>query len=189
MGLLLVATAIGAMVSCKHSLYSMSGMSVNSLVLILDNIRTFFLPHLHHMLLVYQKRIWEFAAGGARERQGEMTQMNGKVVSFFLSECQRIADRSAIFGQRVPPEFGVRMNQLAAWSSNLRNVGGFHIWRPKWVGEGAPKSRQKEQNQLICDSDKGGGGKKIAHVIYGSPLGLMVLIYPHQSDSQSRWIV
>ena len=39
---------------------------------------------------------------------------------------------------------------------------------------------------LYCDSDKGGGGKKIAHVIYGSPLGLMVLIYPHQSDSQSR---
>ena len=24
----------------------------------------------------------------------------------------------------------------------------------------SPKSRQKEENQLICDSDKGGGGQK-----------------------------
>ena len=29
-------------------------------------------------------------------------------------------------------------------------------------GRGSPKSRrQKEQNQVICDSDRGGGGKKI----------------------------
>ena len=28
-------------------------------------------------------------------------------------------------------------------------------------GRGSPKSKQKEQNQLIYDSDKGGGGKKI----------------------------
>ena len=38
----------------------------------------------------------------------------------------------------------------------------------------SPKSRRKEQNQLICDSDKGGGGVKkseyFADVIYGSPL-------------------
>ena len=27
------------------------------------------------------------------------------------------------------------------------------------VGGGSPKSRQKEQNQLIFDSDKGGGGQ------------------------------
>ena len=39
----------------------------------------------------------------------------------------------------------------------------------QWVG--SPKSRQKEQNQLICDSDRGEEGvkksKKIADVIYG----------------------
>ena len=27
-------------------------------------------------------------------------------------------------------------------------------------GGGSPKSRRKEQNQLICDSDKGGRGSK-----------------------------
>ena len=39
-------------------------------------------------------------------------------------------------------------------------------------GRGSPKSRQKEQNQLICDSDKGGVNKSenFADVIYGSPL-------------------
>ena len=39
-------------------------------------------------------------------------------------------------------------------------------------GRGSPKSRQKEQNQLICDSDKGAGVKNseyFADVIYGSP--------------------
>ena len=40
-------------------------------------------------------------------------------------------------------------------------------------GGGSPKSRRKEQNQLICDSDKGEGVNKsenFADVIYGSPL-------------------
>ena len=41
-------------------------------------------------------------------------------------------------------------------------------------GRGSPKSREKEQNQLICDSDKGGEGVKkseiFADVIYGNPL-------------------
>ena len=40
-------------------------------------------------------------------------------------------------------------------------------------GRGSPKSRRKEQNQLICYSDKGEGVKKsenFADVIYGSPL-------------------
>ena len=38
-------------------------------------------------------------------------------------------------------------------------------------GRGSGKSRQKEQNQLICDSDKRGrGSKNLAEVIYGSPL-------------------
>ena len=39
-------------------------------------------------------------------------------------------------------------------------------------GRGSPKSRGKEQNQLICDSDKGERVKKsenFADVIYGSP--------------------
>ena len=39
-------------------------------------------------------------------------------------------------------------------------------------GRGSPKSRQKEQNQLISVCFKGGGVKKspkIADVIYGSP--------------------
>ena len=38
-------------------------------------------------------------------------------------------------------------------------------------GRGIPKSRQKEQNQLICDSDKGGGVEKdeiCADIIYGN---------------------
>ena len=31
-------------------------------------------------------------------------------------------------------------------------LGGFNIWQPQWVGGGgSPKSRWKEQNQLICD--------------------------------------
>ena len=37
---------------------------------------------------------------------------------------------------------------------------------------GSPKSRRREQNLLICDSNKGGGGQKsdnFADVIYGSP--------------------
>ena len=41
-------------------------------------------------------------------------------------------------------------------------------------GGGSPKSRQKEQNQLLCDSDKGGEGVKkslnFADVINESPL-------------------
>ena len=36
------------------------------------------------------------------------------------------------------------------------------IWCPQLVGGGgSPKSKRKEQNQLICDSDKGEGGQKI----------------------------
>ena len=35
--------------------------------------------------------------------------------------------------------------------------GGFHILRPQWMGGRSPKSRQKEQNQLICDR----GGKLV----------------------------
>ena len=35
-------------------------------------------------------------------------------------------------------------------------LGGFHIWRPQWVGRrGSHKSRQQEQSQLVCDSDLG----------------------------------
>ena len=40
-------------------------------------------------------------------------------------------------------------------------------------GEGVPKGRRNEQNQLICDSDRGEGVKKyenFADVIYGTPL-------------------
>ena len=51
-------------------------------------------------------------------------------------------------------------------------------------GKGFPKSRQKEQNQLIFDSDKGEGVKKSedsADVIYGSPLreNILALLFPH----------
>ena len=45
-------------------------------------------------------------------------------------------------------------------------------------GKGSPKNKQKEQNQLICDSDKGGGVKKsenYADVIYGSPRTVLLL--------------
>ena len=38
-------------------------------------------------------------------------------------------------------------------------------------GGGSPKSRQEEQNQLICDSDSGvKNSDNFAGVIYGSPL-------------------
>ena len=41
-------------------------------------------------------------------------------------------------------------------------------------GRGSPKSRRKEQNQLICDNERGREGVKkcenFADVIYGSPL-------------------
>ena len=40
-------------------------------------------------------------------------------------------------------------------------------------GMGSPKSRRKEQNQLISVHDKGGEGQKIrkfGYIIYGSPL-------------------
>ena len=41
----------------------------------------------------------------------------------------------------------------------LLHLGSFHILRPQWMGgAGSPKSIRKEQNQLICDSDKRGGG-------------------------------
>ena len=48
-------------------------------------------------------------------------------------------------------------------------LGGFFIWRLR----GSQKSRRKEENQLICDIDKGGGVKNsqnYADVIYGSPV-------------------
>ena len=35
-------------------------------------------------------------------------------------------------------------------------------------GGGFPKYRQKEQNQLICDSDKGGGSKKNQNILQTS---------------------
>ena len=49
-----------------------------------------------------------------------------------------------------------------------------------YVVRGSPKSRRKEENQLICDSAKGGGDgvKKseiFADIIYGSPLMLNVI--------------
>ena len=43
--------------------------------------------------------------------------------------------------------------------------GGFHILRPQWMGGRSPKSRRKEQNQLICD--RGGSwskNPKIRHI-------------------------
>ena len=50
----------------------------------------------------------------------------------------------------------------------------YDVWSG-WGGRGSPKSRQKEQNLLICDSDKGGGGKQnFADVFYGSHLTELV---------------
>ena len=50
-------------------------------------------------------------------------------------------------------------NTEAHNSPNYIPGRGFHIWRPQWVGEGlSPKSRRKEQNQLICDSNNWGRG-------------------------------
>ena len=49
----------------------------------------------------------------------------------------------------------------------------------------SPKRRLKEQNQLICDSDQGGGKKSenVADIIYGSPLA-----YPdHARGHTSVW--
>ena len=42
----------------------------------------------------------------------------------------------------------------------------------------SPKSRRKEQNQLICDSDKGVvKSENFANVIYGSPQVAIQFIY------------
>ena len=60
-------------------------------------------------------------------------------------------------------------------STHRAGLGGSHIWRPQWVGwRGSPKNRWKKQNQLICDSIKGGGKKSenFADVKYGRPLTL-----------------
>ena len=56
----------------------------------------------------------------------------------------------------------------------LHLVASVAIWRPRrgtsiydvrsGLGRGSPKNRQKEQNQLISDSDKGGGGQKIRKI-------------------------
>ena len=75
---------------------------------------------------------------------------------------------------------GIRFRQLSQNEDNKQllisyaiaklSLGDFHIWRPQW---GAPKSRQKEQNQLIYERDGGGGRVKPEHfadVMYGSPL-------------------
>ena len=54
-----------------------------------------------------------------------------------------------------------------------RGVGGLpYMTSVVGGGRGFPKSRRKEQNQLICDSDKGGGVKKsknFVDVMYGIP--------------------
>ena len=66
----------------------------------------------------------------------------------------------------VPPVF--------AWVRKLRGLP--YMTSAVGRGRGSPKSRRKEQNQLICDLDKGGGGQKIQKIcgqspdiIYGSP--------------------
>ena len=48
-------------------------------------------------------------------------------------------------------------------------------------GRGSPKSRRKEQNQLICDSDKGGEGPKnpkILRTLYMEGIGSPQIKYP-----------
>ena len=63
-------------------------------------------------------------------------------------------------------------------------LGGFHIWRPQWVG-GSPKSRRKEQNQLICDSDKGGRGSKILRShIWKPPWDSIAMLSSPEGDRQ-----
>ena len=50
-------------------------------------------------------------------------------------------------------------------------LGGFHIWRPQWVGEGVPKKLTKGTKSADYDSDRGGKKfQKFADIIYGSPL-------------------
>ena len=52
------------------------------------------------------------------------------------------------------------VTDFVKWS--VRRTAIIHKWasiydvRSRWEG-GSPKSRRKEQNELICDSDKGGG--------------------------------
>ena len=64
-----------------------------------------------------------------------------------LSNCPRAAPYGNV-------NLGMRGRGISAKGASIYDV------RSGW-GSGAPKSRQKEQIQLICDYDKGGGGQKI----------------------------
>ena len=61
--------------------------------------------------------------------------------------------------QAMPTTTFRQYSNQYCWKWPNFTFGGFHIWCPKW-GRGAPKSRQKEQNQLISVCDRGRGSKK-----------------------------
>ena len=61
---------------------------------------------------------------------------------------------------------------LVSKSKRIYVGASIHDVRSGW---GSPKNRLKEQNQLICDSDRGGergvkNSENFADVMYGSPL-------------------
>ena len=49
---------------------------------------------------------------------------------------------------------------------------GASIYDVRTPQRGSPKSRQKEQNHLICDSDKGGRGSKNPTAYMEAPQGM-----------------
>ena len=70
------------------------------------------------------------------------------LVPFPLEGARRFVHFPKFFSSFRPLGKGIRGRELK---------GGFHIWRLQWKGGGgSPKSRRKEQNQQICDSDRGG---------------------------------
>ena len=83
----------------------------------------------------------------------------------------------------APPS--LRLKLISCHRSPLSLSFGASIYdvRSGWGIGGSPKSRRKEQNQLICDSDEGGVKKSenFTDVMYGSPLGqLGVALKPHE---------
>ena len=102
----------------------------------------------------------------------EIAKTNGNVKSIFnVMRCQIIREPLYVTNGHLIraglqtfldyshfPMLGVHLENTVSKQSSCKKHASrrvcFHIWRPQWVGEGgSPKSRQKEQNRLICYSD------------------------------------
>ena len=106
------------------------------------------------------------------------TIFNGKCYVWTASIKGQKNDPKAIFYVQVPNNKWVFYRQFFYWKYYL---GGFHIWRPLWVG-GVPKKQTKGTKSTDLWQWQGGRGKKIrnfADVIYGSPLSNLSSLKAH----------